>query len=232
MNMEMEKMSFKLLCWILFTGSIVACSSLPEKTVTHTAPAATLAAPTNTPGLPTPLATATPALAATPAHTACPPFPIDTTLPVPDEPQSYIGLHFDTLPAGLQSPGGSVLDGSGAYYIVSEVVRDSGDALWLERNICHDEAGHPYYELRAVLILPALQEKEKLIIGTCKIRDAAASEAANPAVPDPAIVAVGWFEDVHKPPVSLSYAWRANPQTESFEVLLPESVTCTGLEGL
>jgi hypothetical protein len=153
-------------------------------------------------------------------------------LPAPDEPQNYIGLHFDTLPAGLESPGGSVLDGSGAYYIVSEVIRDSGGALWLERNICHDEAGHPYYELRAVLALPALQEDEKLIIGTCRIKDAAAPEAANPVVPDPAIVAVGQFEDVHKPPVTLSYAWRANPQTESFEVLSPESVTCTGLEGL
>ncbi len=225
-------MSFKLLCWILFTASIAACSSLPEKTAAPTAPAATLASLTITPVLPTPPATAMPAPTATPARAACPPFSIDTVLPVPDEPQNYIGLHFDTLPAGLQSPGGSVLDGSGAYYIVSEVVRDSGEALWLERSICHDETGHPYYELRAVLILPALQVQEKLIIGTCRIKDAAAPEAANPVVPDPAIVAVGWFEDVYEPPVTLSYAWRANPQTESFEVLPPESVTCTGIEGL
>ena len=34
-------MPFKLLCLILFTVSIVACSSLPEKTVTQTAPAVT-----------------------------------------------------------------------------------------------------------------------------------------------------------------------------------------------
>jgi hypothetical protein len=151
---------------------------------------------------------------------------------VPNEPQSYIGLHFDALPAGLQSPGGSALDGSDTYYIMSEVVGDSGTALWLERNICHDESGHPYYELRAVLNLPELQEQERLIIGTCRIKDAASAEAANPVVPDPAIVAVGWFEDVYEPPVTLSYAWRANPQTETFEVLSPESVTCTGIEGL
>lgn len=232
MAMEMKKMSFRLLCWILFTVLVAACSSLPEKTVTQIAPAATLASLTITPVLPTPPATATPAPTATPAQAACPPFSIDTALPVPDEPQSYIGLHFDALPAGLESPGGSALDGSGTYYIVSEVVRDSGGALWLERNICHDETGHPYYELRAVLTLPALQENEKLIIGTCRIKDTAAPEAENPVVPDPAIVAVGRFEDVYEPPVTLSFAWRANPQTESFEVLSPESVTCTGLEGL
>ena len=225
-------MSFKLLCWILFTVSIVACGSLPEKTVTQTAPAATVASPTKTPGLPTPPSTATPTPTATSVHTACPPFFIDTALPVPDEPQSYIGLHFDTLPAGLASPGGSVLDGSDTYYMLSEVVRDSGEMLWLERNICHDESGYPYQEIRAVLFLPALHEQERLIIGTCRIKDTTTPEAATPPLPDPAIVAVGWFEDVYQPPVTLSYAWRANPQTESFEVLSPESVTCTGLEGL
>ena len=151
---------------------------------------------------------------------------------MPDEPQSYIGLHFDTLPAGLASPGGSVLDGSDTYYMLSEVVRDSGEMLWLERNICHDESGYPYQEIRAVLFLPALQENERLIIGTCRLKETVTSEVTNPPMPDPAIVAVGRFEDIYKPPVALTYAWRANPQTESFETLPPESVTCTGIEGL
>ncbi len=224
-------MPFKLLCLILFTVSIVACSSAPEKTVTQTAPAATLASLTRTPSLPTPPPTAPPTLAATPAYTACPPFSIDTELPVPDEPQNYLGLHFDTLPAGLESPDGSVLDGPGTYYVVNEVVRDSGEMLWLERNICHDESGHPYYEIRSVLFLPAMREKEKLLIGTCRIKEAATPEAAESAF-DPAIVAVGRFEDIYRPPVTISYAWRVITQTESFEVLSPESVSCTGLQGL
>ncbi len=154
-------MPFKLLYLIFFTLSIAACGSLPEKTVTQTAPAATLALPTKTPGLPTLPATTTPTLIATPAHTACPPFSIDTALPVPDEPQNYIGLHFDALPAGLESPDGSVLDGPGTYYMVNEVVRDSGEMLWLERNICHDESGHPYQEIRAVLIFACTTRKGK-----------------------------------------------------------------------
>src|SRR5512135_441121 len=127
MEVEMIKMPFKLLCLILFTVSIVACSSLPEKTVTPTAPAVPVVSPTKTPGLPTVPSTATPTVTATPAHPACPPFSIDTELPVPDEPRNYIGLHFDALPAGLTSPGGSVLDGSGTYYMLSEVVRESGE---------------------------------------------------------------------------------------------------------
>ncbi len=232
MKMEMKEMPSKLFCLVLVTLSLVACSSLPEPTVTQTAPAATLVSPTKTPGLPTPPSTATPTLSPTSTHTACPPFSIDTALPVPDEPQNYIGLHFDTLPAGLESPDGSVLDGSGTYYTVNQVVKDSGEMLWLERNICHDESGHPYYEIRAVLILPALQEKEKLIIGTCLMKEDLTPEAAVNPVFDPAIVAIGRFEDIYQPPVTISHAWRANAQTESFEVLSPESVTCTELQGL
>jgi hypothetical protein len=225
-------MPFKLLYWILLAISMVACNSLPEKSVTHTAPVPTLALSTKTPAIPTLPATAAPTLTATPADPVCPPFSIDTALPVPDEPQNYIGLHFDTLPPGLVSPGGTMLDGSDTYYLLSEVSRDSGEMLWLERNICHDERGYPYQEIRAVLLLPALQGNEHLIMGTCRLKETADSEATNPPLPDPAIVAVGQFDDIDDPPVALTYAWRANPQTESFEVLPPESVTCTRIEGL
>lgn len=168
----------------------------------------------------------------TSAHAACPPFSIDTELPVLDDPQSYIGLHFDALPAGLESPGGSVIFGSGTYYMLSEVIRDTGEMLWLERNICHDERGYPYQEIRAVLFLPALQGDERVIIGTCRLKKPGTSEATTLPMPDPAIVAIGRFADVYKPPVALTSAWRVITQTESFEVLPPESVTCTGILGM
>lgn len=171
------------------------------------------------------------ALSATSAYTMCPPFSIDTALPVPDEPQSYIGLHFDILPDGLESHVGFLLGGPGTDYVVSVVVRDRGEMLWLERIICHDDSGHAYREIRAVLTLPALQEKEKLIRETCKVNGAATQGGQTKSEFDPEIVAIGWFEDVYQPPVTISYAWRANPQTESFEVLSPESVTCAGLLG-
>jgi hypothetical protein len=153
-------------------------------------------------------------------------------LPVPDEPQNYISLHFDALPTGLVSPGGTMLDGSDAYYMLSEVIRDDGEMLWLERNICHDERGHAYQEIRAVLFMPALRGDERVIIGTCRLKETTDPEATNPPAPDPAIVALGRFDDIYKPPVALTYAWKANPETESFEILPPESVTCTGIEGL
>ncbi len=228
----MMKILFKLLSLILLTVFIVACSSLPEKTVTPTASAVPLASPTRTSTLPAPTDTARPTLTATPAHAACPPFSIDTTLPVPDDPQSYIGLHFDALPAGVESPGGSVIDGSGTYYMLSEVIRDTDEMLWLERNICHDERGYPYQEIRAVLFLPALQGDERVIIGTCRLKKTGTSEATTLPMPDPAIVAIGRFADIYKPPVTLTSAWRIITQTESFEVLSPESVTCTGILGM
>ena len=225
-------MPFKRLCLILLTVTIAACSSVPEKTVTPIVPTATIVLPTKIPDSPTPLATVSPTLTAVPTKPACPPFAIDTTLPVPDEPQNYVGLHFDKLPAGLASPTGSVIDGADTYYTLSEVIRKSGEMLWLERNICHDERGHAYQEIRAVLFVPKLQGGERVIIGTCRLKKTADSEPTNPPLPDPAIVAVGRFDDIYKPPVALTYAWRANPETESFETLPPESVTCTGIEGL
>jgi hypothetical protein len=57
-------------------------------------------------------------------------------------------------------------------------------------------------------------------------------EAATNPVFDPAIVAIGRFEDIFQPPVTISHAWRVITQTESFEALPPESVTCTRLQGL
>ena len=225
-------MLFKLLCVILLTLSSVACNSSPEKTVTPTAPAATIAVPTKTPSPPTLPATALPTLTPTPAAAACPPFSIDTALPVPDEPQNYVGLHFDALPAGLESPDGSMIDGSDTYYAVNQVVRASGEMLWLERHVCHDENGHPFYEIRAVLNLPPLQDKEKLLIGTCLLKkDFTPATATNPVF-DPAIVAVGRFEYIYDPPIAITHAWRVITETESFETLPPESVICTRLQGL
>jgi hypothetical protein len=225
-------MPFKLLCLILFTALIAACNSAPEPAATQTAPAATLVAPTRTPGLPTPSATAAPTLTSTPVHAACLPFSIDTALPAPDEPQNYIGLHFDALPTGLTSPDGSMVEGLDTYYVVNQVIRDSGEMLWLERNICHDENGHAYYEIRAVLNLPALQEREKLLIGTCLMKEDFSPESAANPVFDPAIVAIGRFEYYYDPPVEISHAWRVITQTESFEALPPDSITCTKLQGL
>ncbi len=172
-----------------------------------------------------------PALSATSARTMCPPFSIDIALPVPDEPQRYIGRHFDTLPGGLESHVSFLISGPGTDYVISVVIRDRDRMFWLERVVCRDDNGYAYRELRAVLILPVLQEKEKLITGTCKVNGAATPGATTKPKFDPEVVAIGRFEDLHQPPVTISHAWRANPRTESFEVLSPESVTCAGLRG-
>ncbi len=116
--------------------------------------------------------------------------------------------------------------------MLSEVIRDKGEMLWLERNVCHDERGYPYQEIRAVLFLPALQGDERVIIGTCRLKKPGTSEATSLPMPDPAIVAIGRFADVYKPPVTLTSAWRVITQTESFEALSPGSVTCTGILGM
>ncbi len=185
-----------------------------------------------------------PTLLATSAHALCPPFSIDTALPVPDEPQRYIGLHFDTLPDGLESKFGFVISGLGTDYVVSAVGRERSEMLWLERVVCRDDNGHPYKELRAVLILPSLHPRQRLIIHTCQVKGKTTPVATLPNsggrwyegvttkyVFDDEIVAIGWFEDFYQPPVTISHAWRANPRTESFEVLSPESVMCAGLVG-
>jgi hypothetical protein len=166
-----------------------------------------------------------------PNATVCPPFTIDAALPVPDEPQNYIGLHFDILPDGLESHLSFLLDGPDADYIIREVVKDSDEMLWLERVICHNDGGHPYTEIRAVLDLPTRQEKERLITGTCKVNEVATPMVTTKSEFDNEIVAIGQFEDFDNPPATINYAWRTNPRAESFEALSPDTVTCAGLRG-
>ncbi len=225
-------MPFRLLALMLVVCVLAACAASPEGTATRTAPATTRMVVTQLLRSPTPPATLAPTPTAAPTHAACPPFTADTALPAPDDARSYIGLHYDTLPDGLTSPDGSMVDGLDAYYTVNQIVSASGQMLWLERNVCHDERGHPYYEIRAVLNMPALQAGEQVLIGTCLLKENFTRESAVNPVFDPAIVAIGRFEDIYQPPVALSHAWRVITATESFEDLPPESVVCTRLQGL
>jgi len=46
--------------------------------------------------------------------------------------------------------------------MLSEVISDSGEMLWLERNICHDERGYPYQEIRAFFSCPRCKKTKDL----------------------------------------------------------------------
>jgi hypothetical protein len=84
---------------------------------------------------------------------ACPPFILDSDLPDPNLPENYIGYRYDhhELPLGLEYLGGSLVSDTNNHQYELGISKlewhENSRLYWLERLICHDEAGYPYYEI-------------------------------------------------------------------------------------
>jgi hypothetical protein len=192
-------------------GSDSSSSPLPSSPLpTFTSVSIEIPEPTS---MPKPTETLEPTATSLP----CPPFQVENVLPVLDIPADYIGHHFDAMamPPGLVSEGGFVIGELPTNYSLHKVWQGDIMMLWLEKMICRDE-GKAYHEIRDVLILPPLRENERLITLHCTTDQEFAPE----------IVVIGEFEPDVCNPTRIVQAWRANQQTESFEPLFPDSVTC------
>lgn len=87
---------------------------------------------------------------------ACPPFSYDRTVPSPDKPQAYIGLHFDPfdLPTGVTLAGSGALGSPDyAWYHVQVLDRDM---YWIQKLVCRDASGQAYWEIADAITLPVL----------------------------------------------------------------------------
>jgi hypothetical protein len=150
------------------------------------------------------------------------------------DPQSYIGLQYKDLPSELYSFGGRLVGDFSAEpsYAVSWVVDASCQELpcptgtlsmlWLERFLAHDSAGKASFEVIDVLQLPDLPEDifvQVQIAGGCTFN----------GVKDSEIIAVVKYEPDQEIFTDIRYAWRANLQTQSFEEVSPDAVTCENL---
>lgn len=127
----------------------------PVSSLTPT-PASTILSTTetvsNTESSPTPAETAT--MDAT--NAACPPFKLDTTLPVPDVPGSYIGRHYDTtaLPTGISLLNSGML--SNPEYSYAQLLWQERNMFWIQKLVCHNSSGAQFWVINDALALPKL----------------------------------------------------------------------------
>jgi len=95
----------------------------------------------------------------------CPPFEFNTELPDPDLPENYIGYHLNSreLPSGLEYSGGrSLRDESQEYVLVIDefIWHENRHLFLLQKLICRDESGTPYFEVVDALATPPLSGDE------------------------------------------------------------------------
>lgn len=175
-----------------------------------------------------PLVTAAPAVTATAPSpvppSQCPPFLNETVLPDnPDDPQSYIGHHYNELnmPEGLVFYGGSVLNDD---YLTEWVGRPDFDMQFLAQTVCHDLSGAPYNTVVDAVKIP-------------KIQTGYGKAAACSPVPDVGpVIVFGKFDNTQPETMLLGvqgwamhdidFGVQINLQTMRFQPLSLEGVQC------
>ena len=148
--------------------------------------------------------------------------PAGTTASPGNDKSPYIGLrHGDDYPKGHKWIGGALL--SDPYkdqkqYGVDEVAKGRSRMIWLERLTHNDAAGKAHWEVKDVLFLPAMRKSQLLFYVDCMLN----------SKPDPELVVIvdnvvrgGYY-------ATPRYAWRANRQTEKFEVIPVKGIKCVG----
>ncbi len=131
----------------------------------------------------------------------------------------YFGLrHGPTLPKGLKSIGGALVSevNDSKEYAMSEVHKGTIKMLWFDRLTHRDDSGHPYWELKDVLVLPPMRKNHIIAYRACFLDNQPDNEIAAVVTYVPQ---AQYFTRVHK-------AWRANRTTEKFEVIPARGIKC------
>jgi hypothetical protein len=163
----------------------------------------------------------------------CPPFDFNTDLPPLDNPQAFVGRHYDSLslPAGLEFFSGNLLDDVHAW---TRVLYSGRKVEWLERLICRDPEGRAYFTIVDAVILPTFAA-DQTEAGLCWLNSA----------PLHAVIAVGHV-DLSGPVGSffnmegwkfdrLDYGYQIDLEIEKFVPLPIQGLECiwpnSSLEG-
>ena len=143
-------------------------------------------------------------------------------------PSPHLGIRHPPLPAGVEAVAGYVVDvgpGGAFTHAVEHVRTPSGEELWLERFVRHDEPGVAHYEVVAVQPLPPVGEGEAVMMGTCRVGDALRGG-------DNETVAVARWEDAAVLD-EVRAAWRVDVAGQRFQAIDAAGVQCLneGYEG-
>lgn len=138
-----------------------------------------------------------------------------------NDKSSYIGLRYagDKLPHGHKWIGGALITdpySNERQYGVTEVSKGSVKMIWLERLTHHDAAGNAHWEIKDVLVLPAMRKNQLLFYVNCLRFNKPDPELI---VITDAVVRGGYYGRVR-------YAWRASRQTEKFQQIPLAGIKC------
>lgn len=136
----------------------------------------------------------------------------------PPEPlaQNYVGLKIPPMPKGHETEVGYLLGpGDQGKYAVEVVSFGSNKIVWMGRFLYHDEQGRAHWEIIAALPPRPLPTGYHFSGGNC----------LNHNQPQPEIVAIFKAKD-KKTSARIHKAWKANPQSKSFEQLPLEGIQC------
>lgn len=129
----------------------------------------------------------------------------------PSGDSTYVGLTYETPPAGVTTEAGSMLPKAGAAdFDLGRVHTPKGDRLWLE------SAEGKAKTVRAELKLPPLANDERLFIASCDVNGKL----------DPSVAAIVVNEAGATKFTKIRQAWRAHTSPAHFDVLAVTNISC------
>jgi hypothetical protein len=131
----------------------------------------------------------------------------------------YTGLRYGpTVPKGIKYVGGSLISeiGDKREYGVAEVHKGRTKLLWFERIKHFDDEGKPYWELMDAIVVPPHPKGQVLVYSFCWMNNH----------PDKEIAAIVDYQADAEYFTRVRKAWRANRQTEKFEVIPTKGIKC------
>ncbi len=132
--------------------------------------------------------------------------------------QEYIGVEFgpDSFPSEFEEHTGYILGFmEDDEYVIDHVSRGNIQLVWLCKLTRRDSQGRPYLKILDILVLPAMENDEQLLLGTCNFQDQSDAE----------IIAIAKFIE-SEARNEIRRAWRANRRTQHFEEVSPDRVEC------
>jgi hypothetical protein len=139
------------------------------------------------------------------------------------EPTSYVGMHFDPMPAGVMDESGAVIigkDGKPTPYVLTHVETPQGLAMWLVEVLPGDGVIRRRV-VRAEMPDPKIAPGEHFVSGTCDVNGKL----------DGAVFAVVRNEPGRQYTV-IHRAWRAYPETARFDSISTKGIVCEEPDGV
>jgi hypothetical protein len=142
----------------------------------------------------------------------------DTNTPPVSSSNRYVGLRYDSLPAGVTYKGGGVISPSptNGTYDFAHVSTPRGDMIWLDTLGAAPARGQPAKIVRAELVVPPLAADERVFLSSCDVNGKL----------DPLIVAIVVTEPKVTKSTNVRQAWRANLRAGRFDLIPLSGITC------